>query len=231
MRIKVVFASHEGGYPREEIEKRKECVRRYTSPEVDLDFDFLEGDTGTVYKAGIRQVDFDRIAPALLRKALEAEHKGFDAFTQFGTADDSLEVIRPQVKIPVVGWGKATYNVAALMTSKMAVIVYEESAIPHNRVMAEKYRVDHLITSFRSVKIPLSEMSQRRDELKVRLIETCRAAVAEGAELIYPHGVSMIPLHYLPEEIEREVGVPILNAVDVGMRMVELVATLRWKKA
>jgi allantoin racemase len=227
MRIKVVFASHEGGYPPEEIERRKDCLRQYASPGVALDFDFLESGAGSVYKAGIEQADFDKITPAFIKKAVEADRMGFDAFTLFGTADAVLEEARSHVKIPVVGWGKATYNIASLMTNKLAVIVYEESAISHNRKMAERYRVDHLITSFYSVKIPLSQMHEKREELKGRLIETCKRAVAEGAELIYPHGVSMIPLHYRPEEIEKEIDVPILNAMEIGIRMTELVASLR----
>lgn len=231
MKIKVVFASHEGGYPSEEIERRKECLKKYVSPGVLLDFSFLDPGVGTVYKEEIQQSDFDQITHAVIKKFIEADQQGFDACTLFGSADVAIEEARPLLKIPVVGWGKATYSFAMLIANKIGVIVYEDSAIAHNRKMAERYHVDHLITSFYSVKIPLSQMSQRRVELKQRLIETCKVAVADGAELIYPHGVSMIPLQYLPDEIEREIGVPVLNAMEIGIRMTELIASLRLRKA
>ena len=229
MRIRVVFASQEGGYPAEEVEKRKECLKRYVSPGVQLDFSFLDSGVGTVYKEGINQADFDQMIDAAVQKFIEAEQQGFDACTPFGCADLAVEQARSRIKIPLVGWGKATYHVAALMANRIALIVYEDSAILHNQKMAEKYHMDHLITSIFSMKIPLSQMSQRKDELKERLIETCKTAIAEGAELIYPHGVSMVPLHYRPEEIEKEIGVPVLNAMEIGIRMTEFIASLRRK--
>lgn len=230
MRIRVVFASEEGGYPVEEVEKRKECLRRYASPNVHLDFCFLDAGTGTVYKEGINQTDFDRMVDAAVNKFIEAEEQGFDACTPFGTADLAVESARARVKIPVVGWGKATYHVAALLANRVAVIVYEDSAVLHNQKMIEKYHMDHLVTSVYSIKIPLSQMHQRRIELKEKLIETCKTAITDGAELIYPHGVSMVPLYYDPKEIEKEINVPVLNAMEIGIRMTELMAALRRKQ-
>lgn len=86
------------------------------------------------------------------------------------------------------------------MANRIGVIVYEESVVLRNQKMAEEYHMAHLITSIYPAKIPLSQMSQRRVELKEKLIQNSKTAIADGAELIYPLGVSMVPLHYEPEE-------------------------------
>lgn len=230
MKIKVIFASFKEAYPPEELNKRQEMLKKYISPGVSLDFVFLGREAGTVWKGNIGPADFAHATPFVVEKVIEAEKQGFDACTLYGTVDAGIEEARPLVKIPVIGWGKSTYSVAMLMASKVGVIVYEDTLIPFDQKVAEKYHVGHLVTSIRSMQIPLPDMTSKRVELKRRFIEACKLAINEGAQLIYPKGITMVPYHYSPEEIEREIGVPVLNAMEIGMRMTELVASLRQRK-
>ena len=230
MKIKVIFSSFKEAYPPEELENRQEMLKKYVSPGVSLDFVFLGREAGTVWKGDFGLAEIDHVTPFVVEKVIEAEKQGFDACTLYGTVDAGMEEARPLVRIPVIGWGKATYSVATLLASKVGVIVYEDTLIPFDQRVAEKYHVRHLITSIRSLQIPLPDMRSKRVELKQRLIEACKLAINEGAELIYPKGISMVPFHYSPEEIEREIGVPVLNAMEIGIRMTELAATLTQRK-
>lgn len=224
MRIRVIFGSYEGGYPPDAIEARKHCLLRYVSPGVQVDFAFLDQDAGTVYAQSIEPDNHRKIQAAFFRKVIESERDGYDAVTLYGTLDPGIEAANRLVGIPVVGWGIATYHAAALLGRKLGVIVYEDSYLALTRRTLEELRMQPLVASLRSVGIPLSEMLDRRVELGERLIEVGRDAVARGAEAIYPQGVSMIPLHYTPEEIAREVGVPVINAMKIGFRMTEILA-------
>lgn len=224
MKIKVIFGAHSGSYPPAEIEMRKKRLLQYASKGVDIDFGFL--DQGTVYTESIESDNYDRIAQSFFKKAVEAESEGCDAITLYGTLDPGIEHARKLVKVPVISWGIATYSLALLLAKKIGVIVYEDSYLSFTRKMAEQHHVAHLVVSLRSVGIPLSQMAQRRSELREKLIDVGRDAVSRGAEVIYPQGVSMIPLHYSPEEIEREVGVPVLNAMKIGIKVTELLASI-----
>lgn len=224
MRIRVIFGSYEGGYPPDAIEARKECLLRYVSPGVEIDFTFLDRDAGTVYVRSIESDNHQKIQTAFFRKVIESEQHGCDAVTLYGTLDPGIAAANRLVRIPVVGWGIATYHAAALLGRKLGVIVYEDSYLSMTRRTIEELHMQPLVASLRSVDIPLSEMFDRRTELRERLIEVGREAVACGAEAIYPQGVSMIPLHYAPDEIAREVGVPVINAMKIGIRMTEILA-------
>jgi allantoin racemase len=226
MKIRVIFGSYEGGYPPSAIEVRKKCLLQYVSPGVDVDFSFLDQDAGTVYAESIEPENHKRIGEAFFRKVIESERQGFDAVTLYGTLDPGIERARRLVKIPVINWGIATYHAASMLGKKMGVIVYEDSYIALTWRMIGELHMEPLVTSVCSTGIPLSQMLDRRTELKQKLIEVGRLVVSQGAEVIYPQGVSMIPLHYSPAEIAREVGVPVLNAMKIGFKMTAMLAAL-----
>ncbi len=65
-------------------------------------------------------------------------------------------------------------------------------------------------------------MYLRSTELREKFIGVAKKCVEEGAELILA-GHSIIPGTLDADEMTKEVGVPVLNGIKLGMRMTEFI--------
>ncbi len=70
-------------------------------------------------------------------------------------------------------------------------------------------------------------MWERRGEVKDLTIRLCKEAVQEeDAEVIVPFCGVFVPFIVSPEEIEAEVGGPVINGMAVGLRVTEMFVNL-----
>jgi hypothetical protein len=52
-----------------------------------------------------------------------------------------------------------------------------------------------------------------------RTVAEARQLVAQGTQALLPLAARLIPYAVSPEEIEREIGVPVINTQAVGIRL------------
>lgn len=209
-----------GEYPAPEFERRAAAIRAAASPGVDVDVGVVPGN---VFRSGMTDLHRALIAPLITRAALDAEARGIDAVVPYGTLDLGVEEARHAVSIPVVGPGRATVHLAGVLVRRFAIVCYDSAHVVMFRKLIRIWGVAGDVTGIHAVDVVVTDMAAARDHLRDRFVEVARTAVAEeGAELIAPLGMTMVPVTLTAANLARDVGVPVLDPLATAMRTAEL---------
>lgn len=209
-------------YPPEEREIRERAWLEVTPPGVEVEFREVEG---SVYRKGLTNLHRALVAPVIGRMALEAERDGFDAIVPYGTLDLGVEESRHLVDIPIMGPGRTSAHAAAMLAERIVVVCYDEPHAVMFRRLLPAWRMDGFVSSIRPVGVYVTEMARDPDKLRERFVETARAAIEEeGAELVLPLGMTMVPVLLSAAELTEQIGIPVIDPLGVTMRMAEFLA-------
>jgi allantoin racemase len=216
MKIMVVM----GEYPAEEGERRRHAVVNCASPGTEIGFAVIQA---TFFRRSNSQVNSLSAGPLVAEVAVKAEADGYDAVVPFGTLDAGVELSRNLVRIPVVGAGQAVMHLGVQLSNRLGVIAYEEKSIAFMRKQLHAWRVADSVVGMRSVQIPLPESTKNRDAMRERFIKVARELIDNhDAEIIVPMGVTMVPVQYATAEFEKELGVPVMDALKTGIQTAEM---------
>ncbi|MBI3966847.1 MAG: hypothetical protein HY329_14540 [Chloroflexi bacterium] len=205
-------------------EKLAAYVRADTTIEVGL----LTAGGPSARVAGLTGAELAQVAPLVADRVKQAAAEGCDAAVIYGTFDPGAEPARNLVRIPVVGTGRAGLLVGAALGDRFGVLVYEDSLVPAIAKVIRLYQMERWVASIRAVNIPSIEMQRRTDELRERLIRLSRQAVEQdGAEVIVPMGLSMIPNIVPAHELAAACGVPVVDALIAGVRLAESLVLMK----
>jgi allantoin racemase len=181
----------------------------------------------TFFKRSNSQANALAGGPLVAEKAQQAEAEGFDAVVPFGTLDVGVEIARNLVRIPVVGAGQSVLHLAAQLSDRFGVISYEEKSIPFMRKHMRFWGVESYVVGIRAVQIPLPDSTKQRDVMRTRFLDLGRELIRqEGAELIVPMGVTMVPVQYSSAEFSAELGVPVLDALATSIQTAEMMVRM-----
>jgi allantoin racemase len=161
--------------------------------------------------------------PALVKKAIEAERDGFDAIMQSNTFDPGVEASRLAVRIPVIGLLRASLHFTASICDRFGIIVPLETHLPHTMRLVQTYGMSAFVCGFKTVGLyDTGDLSGYHDIVIERTVAVGRELVKEGAQAIIPLGGKIYPYVVTPEELEPEIGVPVVNTKAVGVSYAEL---------
>ena len=220
MKIMVVM----GEYPPEEGERRRQAVLRCASPGTEIGFGVIKA---TFFRRSNSQVNSLSAGPLVAEIAVKAEADGYDAVGPFGTLDAGVELSRNLVRIPIVGAGQSVMHLAVQLSNRVGVIAYEEKSIPFMRKQMHAWRVADSVVAMRSVQVPLMESTKNRDAIRERFIRFAREMIDDhDVEIIVPMGVTMVPVQYAPEEFEKELGVPVMDALKTSIQTAEMMVRM-----
>ena len=220
MKIMVVM----GEYPAEEGERRRQAVLRCASPGTEIGFEVIKA---TFFRRSNSQVNSLSAGPLVAEVAVQAEAHGYDAVVPFGTLDAGVELARNLVKIPVVGAGQSVLHLGAQLSNRLGVVAYEDKSIPFMRKQMHAWRVADSVVGLRGIGIPLPESTKNRDIMRARFLEVARSLIADcDAEIIVPMGVTMVPVQYSPQEMEKEIGVPVMDALKTSIQTAEMMVRM-----
>ncbi len=164
--------------------------------------------------------------PALVKKIIEGERSGFDAVVQSNTFDPGVEAGRLAVRIPVVGLLRSSLHFAACLCDRFGLITPLESHIPYVSRIIDTYHMGHFVSAIKAINIYESgSLSKYHDPIVERTIAVGRELVAGGAQAVIPLGGKIVPYEVTPEELEPQIGVPIINTKAVGIRFAELMVS------
>lgn len=209
-------------YPQAEFDRRADAIRAAASPGVDVTVEVVPGN---VFRGGMTDLHRALIAPVMTRAAIGAEARGFDAVVPYGTLDLGVEEARHAVSIPVIGPGRATVHTAATLCERFAIVCYDVAHVVMFTKLIRTWRVVDDVTGIHPVHVEVTDMASARDHLRSRFIEVARRAVEEeGAQLIAPLGMTMVPVTFPAAELAAEVGVPVLDPLAIAMRLGETLA-------
>ena len=220
MKIMVVM----GEYPPEEGERRRQAVLRCASPGTEIGFDVIKA---TFFRHSNSQVNSLSAGPLVAEIAVKAEAAGYDAVVPFGTLDAGVELARNLVRIPMVGAGQAVLHLGAQLTNRLGVVAYEDKSIPFMRKQMHAWRVADSVVGIRGIGIPLPDSTKNREAMRDRFIEVARELIDKNdAEVIVPMGVTMVPVQYSPEEMAKELGVPVMDALKTSIQTAEMMVRM-----
>lgn len=220
MRIMVVM----GEYPSEETERRRQAVLKCASPGTEIGFGVIQA---TFFKHSNSQVNSLSAGPLVAEVAIRAEADGYNAVVPFGTLDAGVEIARNLVNIPVVGAGQSVLHLGAQLTNRLGVIAYEDKSIPFMRKQMHAWRVADSVVGIRGIGIPLPESTKNREAMRGRFLEVGRELIEKyDAELIVPMGVTMVPVQYSPQEMSKELGVPVMDALMTSIQTAEMMVRM-----
>lgn len=220
MRIMVVM----GEYPSEETERRRKAVLKCASPGTEIGFGVIQA---TFFKHSNSQVNSLSAGPLVAEVAIKAEADGYNAVVPFGTLDAGVEIARNLVNIPVVGAGQSVLHLGAQLTNRLGVIAYEDKSIPFMRKQMHAWRVADSVVGIRGIGIPLPESTKNREAMRGRFLEVGRELIEKyDAELIVPMGVTMVPVQYSPQEMSKELGVPVMDALMTSIQTAEMMVRM-----
>ncbi|HWP56457.1 MAG TPA: aspartate/glutamate racemase family protein [Candidatus Acidoferrales bacterium] len=232
MRIMALSHTFVRGSDEESERRRLERLYRYASPGTTIEIHYPEDLGGsevlrhqrtTKTLAGLHHV---LETPALVKKIIEAERDGFDAVVQTDAFDPGVEAARLAVRIPVVGSLRASCHFAATLCERFALTVPLESYVPYVWRLVETYRMEHFVSGIKVIGMyEVGDLSKYHDAILARTIEVARELVSGGAQALIPLAARLIPAAVAPEEVEREIGVPVINTQAVAIRFAELMVS------
>jgi allantoin racemase len=213
-------------------QQRLQRLHEYASPGTDIEVHYPEDLGGgevlhhlrkTKTLAGLHHI---LETPALVKKCIEAERDGFDAVVQTDAFDPGVEAARLAVRIPVVGSLRASCHFAATLCERFALTVPLESYVPYVWRLVESYRMAHFVTDIKVIGMyEVGDLSKYHDVLLERTVALARELVASGAQALVPLAARLIPAAVSPEEVEREVRIPVINTQAVAIRLAELMVS------
>ena len=202
-------------YPPDELARRQQAMQAAAPPGVELTFASLDG---SVYRPGLTNLHRALVAPVVAAAVREAEDAGFDAVVPYGTLDLGIEESRHVVDIPVVGPGRTVANVATMLCERFAVLCYDQPHVLMQSNLLRAWRVDSYVTSIRHVDITIVNMVDKVAALRERFVALAREAIErEGAQLIVPMGMTMVPVLMSAADLAAEIGAPVLDPLALSL--------------
>lgn len=160
--------------------------------------------------------------PGLLEEI--GKGRGADAFIIACFDDTGLEAARCVADVPVIGIGEAAFHFASLVAHKFSVVTTlarSLAPIEHNLV---KYGLASRCARVRASNVPVLALEEPGSQARRTIQDEIERALAEdGAEAIVLGCAGMTDL---ARDLEREVGVPVLDGVACAVALAEGVARL-----
>lgn len=104
-------------------------------------------------------------APALLRKVLEYEKRGFDAVVINCSADTALRAYREAVRIPVIGPTESTMLYAMQLVEQFCVLTFTKKINNRFHRIARELGIEERLCEVSSVEIDFSEISNGEERV------------------------------------------------------------------
>jgi allantoin racemase len=168
---------------------------------------------------------------ALVRKAVWAQEAGYNAVVQTTAFDPGVEASRLAVRIPVIGLCRTSMLIAAGLGERIGITVPYDGYALHVRRLLRSYRMEQHVVAVRSLALKgagrTSEVVGARGDLLAQAKGLMKALIDEtGADCIVPLGAAVIPYVVSPSDLQQQLGVPVLNPTQLGIRFAELCVQL-----
>jgi len=160
-------------------------------------------------------------APELIEHALEAEREGCDVIGLYCSGDPAIEAIREAVRIPVIGCGQTSLQVAMGLGDRISWISSAESTVRSWRFIESSGIAPSRIASVRTAVFDLTELHSITEEMILgKLLDTAWRCVEEdGAQVIIP---GCLLFAGFGRALTQRLGIPVIDPALVLVSMAEL---------
>lgn len=158
-------------------------------------------------------------SPFILEAVQAANRDGYDAVVLAAFCDPALEAVKEISTVPVYGLEETAFSVALLLGNKFGILTEKKHKVAVKQQHVRKHGLESRFASVRPLNMGVTEMAADPEKVRNAGIEIGHRMVEEdGAEVIILGCASMAG-H--AEEMERALGVPILDPVAVTFKVAE----------
>lgn len=161
--------------------------------------------------------------PGLLESVVELEREGFDAVVPGCFGDPGIDAARELVNIPVLGPGASSMVVAANLGHRFSIVTVLENVVRPLENLALLTGVAPKLASVRQIGIPVLELNSDPERTFQRLLDVSREVITDDRADVLILGCGTLSFRAL--EAQEALGVPVLNPLQVTLRMAELVVS------
>jgi Asp/Glu/hydantoin racemase len=173
-----------------------------------------------------------RCAAQVIRKAIEAERAGYDAFVIGHFQEPGLLEIRGTLDIPVIGLGEASLLAGLSMGGRLGLVTIDPIFITWHERQVMSHGLDQRVVGVRAIQADLAGFARAFTDpesyARVRddFVAQVRPLVAEGAEVIIPAGG--MPMLLFARECPFVIDdALVLNGIAVVAKAAEMAVALR----
>jgi allantoin racemase len=165
--------------------------------------------------------------PPTLELVKQANEEGYDAILIACYSDPALDAAKEVSTIPVIGIEEATMHIAAMLGHKFAPTTNFSNRVSVREIHARHRFIEGAYGTTLVTNMSVLEMDANPEEAKKRILELARVAVEkDNIEVII---LGCAGLSGYSEDIERELGVIVLDPTAVGFKLAEAMADLGLK--
>ena len=162
--------------------------------------------------------------PPTLKEVHRANKEGYDAIILACFSDPALDAAKEISDIPVIGIEEATMHLAAMLGHKFSITTGFRNRVPTRELHVRLRGVESAYASTLVLNMSVLEMDAHPERAKARILELSRRAVEkDGAEVII---LGCAGLAGYSEDIERELGVVVLDPTSVALKIAEAIVDL-----
>lgn len=160
-------------------------------------------------------------APYLLEAAQKAEKDGYHAFVVYCFSDLSVDALRENLQIPIVGPGEVAIAAAQMLSNRFTVVTTTEKNVPRTIRRLEKNPIVRLkMAGVREIGIPVSDLREKPEVTMRCLKEVCRHAVEEdGADVVI---LGCLGMAEYGGELEKEFGIKVIDPAFLAVAWAEV---------
>lgn len=165
--------------------------------------------------------------PGLLQEIARGEREGVDGYLIACFGDPGLKAARELARGPVVGIAEAAMHLASLVGSRFSVVTTLQRTVGQAWHLAEAYGMTRFCANVRACELPVLELEQPGSGARERIVAECRRALEEdGSDVIVLGCAGMADLC---DAVSQALGVPVVDGVAAGTRLVESLVALGLK--
>lgn len=199
-----------------------EMLKPYQSAELTLSVDYAEIPVDAVR----HEFDMALMAPALLKKVMQAEKDKMDAIVIDMMADVALRAVREAVAIPVVSLAETACHVAAMMGNNFAIINTTEELTPIQENLVRGYGLYERCATIQGLNLK-PEDDYRSEKVIENLINQCADAVInkKADVLIFGSGRLIAYREQINQGLQQKgINVPIIEPLPTGIYFAKFLA-------
>lgn len=163
----------------------------------------------------------------LMDEIRKGEQEGADAYVIACFGDPGLDAAREIARGPVLGIAEAAMRAASFLATGFSVVTTLERTVVIAEHLVVKYGMQSHCRKVRACEIPVLELENPASDSYTRILEECRRALREdrcGAIVLGCAGMAD-----LCDAVSQALGVPVVDGVAAGTRLVESLVALGLK--
>jgi len=168
---------------------------------------------------------FEHVAVDQIINKLLKLKQSYDAIVVACFYDPGSRELRELMEIPIVFPAEACMHIAAMLGHKFSIIVATRKCFPKMLDNAKLYGLESRLASMRAVDMSVVELRTNHEKARELLTQECKRAIEiDYAEIII---LGCTAFEGLPELLQDQLGIPVLDPVMVTFKVAELFAALK----